>query len=106
MRGLASAEQIAIAAAHTTDSVSHQATDLRATRRCQPLAARLAADKWVEQSGGNFTIACVSLPPVQRAEHEDQPSPLLCGERRDRRWRRSDQALPEMQYGFDVLRPM
>ena len=103
MRGLASAEQIAIAAAHATDSVSHQANDLRATRRCQPLAARLAADKRVEQNGGNFTIACVSLPPIQRAEHEDQPSPLLCSERRDGRRRRSGQALPEMQCGCDAL---
>ena len=72
-------------------------------RRCQPLAARLAADKRVEQNGGNFTIACVSLPPVQRAEHEDQPSALLCRERRDRGRRRSGQALPEMQRGCDAL---
>jgi hypothetical protein len=106
VRGLASAEQIAIAAAHATDSVSHQATDLRATRRCQPFAARLAVDKRVEQSGRNFTIACVSLPPVQRAKHEDQPSPLLRRERRDWGRRRSGQASPEMQRGFDALRQM
>jgi hypothetical protein len=104
VRGLASAEQIAIAAAHATDSVSHQATDLRATRRCQPFAARLAVDQRVEQSGGNFTIACAGLPPVQRAKHENQPSPLLCRERRDWRRCRSGQALPEMQCGFDALR--
>ena len=106
MRGLASIEQITIAAAHATDSVSDQANDLRATRRCQPLSARLAADERVEQYGGYLAIACVSLPAVQRTEHEDQPSPLLSGERRDRRRRRSGQALPEMQCGFDALRQM
>ena len=105
-RGLASAEQIAIAATHATDSVCHQAADLRATQRCQPFAARLALDKRVEQSGGNFTIACASLPPVQRAKHEDQPSPLLRLERRDWGRRRSGQAFPEMQRGFDALRQM
>ena len=103
MRGLASAEQITIAAAHATNSVSDQANDLRAAGRCQPIAARLVADERVEQRGGNLAIACMLLPPVQGAEHQDQPSPLLCGERRDRRRRRSGQALPEMQCGFDPL---
>ena len=103
---LLSPEQIAITAAHAANSIPDQTNDLRAVRRCQPLVARLVADERVEQRGGNLAVACASLPPVQRAEHEDQPSPLLCGERRDRRWRRSDQALPEMQYGFDALRQM
>ena len=106
LSSLASAEQIAIAAAHAADSIPDQTNDLRAARRCQPLAARLATNKRIEQDGGNLAIACVSLPPVQRAEHEDQPSPLLCRERRDRRRRRSGQALPEMQCGFDALRQM
>jgi hypothetical protein len=100
---LLSPKQIAITAAHAANSIPDQTNDLRSTRRCQPLAARLVANERVEQHGGNLAIACASLPPVQRAEHEDQPSPLLCGERRDRRRRRSGQALPEMQCGFDAL---
>ena len=106
MIGLASAEQVAIAAAHATDSVPDQTNDLRSTRRCQPLAARLAADERIEQHGGNLAVACMLLPSVQRAEHQDQPSPLLSGERRQGRRRRSGQALPEMQCGCDALRQM
>ena len=103
---LVSPEQIAITAAHAANSIPDQANDLRAVRRCQPLAARLFADERIKQRGGDLAVARVLLPPVQSAEHEDQPSPLLCGERRDRRRRRSGQALPEMQYGFDALRQM
>jgi len=103
VRGLAPAEQITIAAAHATNSVSDQANDLRAAGRCQPIAPRLVADERVEQHGGNLAIACMLLPPVKGPEHQDQPSPLLCGERRDRRRRRSGQALPETQCGFDPL---
>jgi len=93
---LTSPEQIAIAAAHATDSVPDQTNDLRAARRCQPLAARLAPDERIKQHGGNLAVACMLLPTVQRAEHQDQPSPLLSGERRKGWRRRSGQALPEM----------
>ena len=103
---LVSPQQIAITAAHAANSIPDQTNDLRAVRRCQPFVARLVADERVEQRGGNLAVACVLLPPVQRTEHEDQPSPLLCGERRDRRRRRSGQALPEMQYCFDALGQM
>jgi hypothetical protein len=44
------------------------------------------------------------LPAVQRSQHQDQPSPLLSGERRNRRRRRCSQTQPEMQCGFDALR--
>jgi hypothetical protein len=99
-------EQVAIAAAHAANRISDQTNNLGATRRCQPFAAGLAADKRVKQHGGYLAIACMLLPAVQRTEHQDQPSPLLSGERRDRRRRRSGQAQPEMQCGFDALRHM
>jgi hypothetical protein len=101
---LSSAKQIAIAAPHTTHGVPDQAGNLRATRRCQPLAARLAAHVGIEQHGGYLTVARVRLPSVQRAQHQDQPSPLLSGEWRDGRRRRSGQVLPELYCGFDALR--
>ena len=101
---LLSPQQIAITAAHAANSIPDQTNDLRAVRRCQPLVARLVADERVEQRGSNLAVACVLLPPVQRAKHEDQPSPLLSGERRNRRRRRCSQAQPEMQCGFDALR--
>jgi hypothetical protein len=100
---LASAKQIAIAAAHTTHGVPDQAGDLRAARRCQPLAARLATHVGIEQHGGYITVARMRLPSVQRAQHQDQPSPLLSSERRDGRRRHSRQVLPELYCGFDAL---
>lgn len=103
---LTSPEQIAIAAAHATDRVPDQTNDLRAVRRRQPLAARLTKDERIEQHGGNLSVACMLLPAVQCAEHADQASPLLSGERRQGWRRRSGQALPEMQCGCDTLRQM
>jgi hypothetical protein len=101
---LTAAEQIAITTLHAAERLFDETYDLGALRRSEPVLARLGVHPCVDQHRGKLTIAGVLLPAIERSQHQDQPSTLLCRERGDRRRHVSCQLLPQSHYRLNTER--
>src|SRR5260221_2908335 len=98
---LSTAQQIAIAAVHSTDTVLHETNDLRTAGRRQPVAAALQSHVGIEQGGGEVAVGRVLLTTVKCPQHQNHAVALLSGQGRDG-WLRcgSREVLPQAKDTF------
>jgi len=101
---LSTAQQIAIAAVHSTDTVLHETNDLRTAGRRQPVAAALQSHVGIEQGGGEVAVGRVLLTTVKCPQHQNHAVALLSGQGRDG-WLRcgSREVLPQAKDTFQPL---
>jgi hypothetical protein len=102
---LSAAQQIAIAALHSADTVLHETNDLRAVGRRQPVASALQSHVGIKQGGGEIAVGRVLLVTVKCPQHQNHAAALLSGQGRDG-WLgcSTREVLPQAKDTFQPLR--